>query len=119
MPCGLCNAFDSKVVGLACAGGVDDLSRLHAEVLRNRARDVYKRQVDALFVHALAHKFQLDADIVEGQLAELAHGVLLASSDHEVLGGLVLQNQPHALDIILGIAPVEQAGQIAEIERCV
>ena len=38
MPRSLCNALDSKVVGLTCAGGVDDLSRLHAEALRNGTR---------------------------------------------------------------------------------
>ena len=72
--------------------------------------------VDALLVHALADKFQLDAHIVEGQLAELADGVLLTGGDDEVLGLVVLQNQPHALDVVPGIAPVAQAGQVAQIQ---
>ena len=72
--------------------------------------------VDALFVHALAGKFQLDAGIVEGQLAELPHAMLLAGGNDKILRLVVLQDQPHALDIILGVAPVPQAGQVAQIQ---
>ncbi len=53
---------------------------------------------------------------MEGQLAELTHGVLLTGGDDEILRLVVLQNQPHALHIVLGIAPVAQAGQVAQVE---
>ena len=53
---------------------------------------------------------------MEGQLAEFPDGVLLACGDDEVLGLVVLQNQPHALDVVPGIAPVAQAGQVAQVQ---
>ena len=53
---------------------------------------------------------------MESQRGELTYGVLLAGGDDEVLRCLVLQDQPHALDIVLGVAPVTTAGEVAEIE---
>ena len=53
---------------------------------------------------------------MEGALGELTYGVLLTSSDDEVLGGVVLQHKPHALDIVTGIAPVAQGAEVPEVE---
>ena len=103
-------------LGLAgVAPEVDNVGRA-VEVGADLDNDLAGGLVDALLVHALADKFELDAHIVEGQLAELADGVLLTGGNDEILGRFVLQNQPHALDIILGIAPVAQAGQVAQIQ---
>ena len=54
--------------------------------------------------------------MLEGVVAEVAHGVLHTRGDDEVFGLLVLQHQPHALYIVLGIAPVAQRGEVAEVE---
>ena len=72
--------------------------------------------VNALFLQPFTLEFQLDARIVEGQPAEIPHAVLYAGGDHKILRFLVLQDQPHALHIILGIAPVPQAGQVAQFQ---
>jgi len=53
---------------------------------------------------------------VEGTLGELTYRVLLTSSDDEVLRGVVLQHEPHALDIVTGIAPVAQGTEVPEVE---
>ena len=42
--------------------------------------------------------------------------MLLTSSDDEVLGGVVLQHEPHALDIVTGVAPVAQGAEVPEVE---
>jgi len=42
--------------------------------------------------------------------------VLLARGNYEVFGVLVLQNQPHALHIILGISPVAQRRKVPQVE---
>ena len=57
------------------------------------------------------------ADLAEGQLDELAHRVGLAGRQHVVVGLVLLQDQPHALDIVAGMAPVALGVEIAEIEH--
>ena len=42
--------------------------------------------------------------------------MLLAGGDDEVLRLLLLQNQPHALDVILGIAPVPEGIHVAQLQ---
>ena len=54
--------------------------------------------------------------MLEGKVGELADAVLHTGGDDEVLGLVVLQNQPHALHIVLGIAPVAQGVEVAQIE---
>ena len=73
-------------------------------------------RVDALLVDAFAFPAQLDADMMEGQGAELADGVVLARSDDEVLRLLLLQDEPHALHVVLGVAPVAEGVEVAEVE---
>ena len=53
---------------------------------------------------------------MECQLTELAHRVLHTSSDYEVLGSLVLQDEPHTLHVVLGISPVAQRREVAQIQ---
>ena len=52
----------------------------------------------------------------EGQEAEISHAVLHTGGDDEVLGLLLLQDKPHALDVILCIAPVTETGQVAKVQ---
>ena len=61
---------------------------------------------DTFLIGTFATELQGDTHLFERQVAELAHRVLLACSYHEVLWRLVLQYQPHALHIVLGISPV-------------
>ena len=64
--------------------------------------------VYSLLVQTLALELQLDACMLEGIVAELPHTVLHACGNHKVLGLLLLQDEPHALYIVLGISPVTQ-----------
>ena len=47
-------------------------------------------------------------------MRELADGMGFAGSEHEVVGDLVLENAPHALDIVAGMAPVAPGVEIAD-----
>ena len=42
--------------------------------------------------------------------------MVLAGGDDKIIGLRLLQDEPHALDIVLGIAPVAQGVEIAQIE---
>ncbi|CDD83991.1 uncharacterized protein BN666_00512 [Bacteroides sp. CAG:462] len=53
---------------------------------------------------------------MECQGTELTHGMHLTGCNDKVLGSLVLENQPHALHIVLGIAPVAACVEVAQIE---
>ena len=72
--------------------------------------------VDALLVGTFAFELQFDAYALEGVVAELADRVLNAGGDDEVLGLLLLQDEPHALHVVLGVAPVAQAAEVAQEE---
>src|SRR5277367_898475 len=52
----------------------------------------------------------------EGGLAELADGVGLIGGEDEVVGFVVLEDAPHALDVLLGVAPVALGVEVAEEE---
>ncbi len=72
--------------------------------------------VDTLLVNTLALPFELDAHVMEGQCGEVAHCVILARSNHEVIGLRLLQDEPHALHVVLGVTPVAQGVEVAQIE---
>ena len=52
----------------------------------------------------------------KGQGGKLPHRVLYAGSDDEILRPLVLEHQPHALHIVLCVAPVPFAVQVPQLE---
>ena len=54
--------------------------------------------------------------MMEGQRAELAHGVVFACGNHEIVGLGLLQDEPHALDVVAGITPVAQGVEVTQIE---
>ena len=56
----------------------------------------------------------VEADVAEGELAELADRVGLAGGDHVVVGLVLLQHQPHGLDVVAGEAPVALGVEVAE-----
>ena len=59
-----------------------------------------------------------EGDAVGGKslLGEIADGVLDAGGDNEILGFVLLHDQPHALDVVLGIAPVTEGVHIAQFQ---
>src|SRR5919108_1964390 len=54
--------------------------------------------------------------VLERDPDEVANTVGLAGRDHEVFGLLLLEHQPHRLDVVLGVAPVTFGVEIAEQE---
>src|SRR5918994_478912 len=48
----------------------------------------------------------VEAHPPERQLAELTHRVGLAGGDHVVVGLILLEHEPHRLDVVAGVAPV-------------
>ena len=71
---------------------------------------------DTLFVDAFAFPAKLNAGVVEGQGGKFADGMLDAGGDHEVFRLVVLKDEPHTLHIVLGIAPVAEGVEVAEVE---
>ena len=56
------------------------------------------------------------ADVGKGPLDEFAHRVRLAGRQHVIVGLVLLQDQPHAFDIVARMAPVALGVEIAEIK---
>ena len=50
----------------------------------------------------------------EGDLAELAHRVRRVGGDDVVAGLVLLEHQPHRLDVVAGEAPVALGVEVAE-----
>ena len=72
--------------------------------------------IDTLLVDTFSFPTEFYAYLLECQRTELANRVVLAGSDNEIFGRLMLQDKPHALDIVFGIAPVAQRIEISQIE---
>ena len=71
---------------------------------------------DSGLVDPLAMELQLHPGAPERMVGELPHAVLHSRGDDEVLGPVVLEDKPHALDVVLGVAPVTERAQVAEVE---
>ena len=56
------------------------------------------------------------ADLAERQLDELTYRMGLAGRQHVVVGLLLLEDAPHALDIVAGVTPVALGVEVAEIK---
>ncbi len=54
--------------------------------------------------------------MAEGQLAEPTDGDHLARRDHVVVGLVLLEHEPHRLDVVAGVAPVALRVEVAEVE---
>ena len=104
--------------GLSLGGVAQKLFHLGgAEEARvNLHKHLTRCSVDALLIHAFPFPTQVDADMMESQRAELTHGVVLARGDDEILGLLLLEDEPHALHVVLGIAPVAEGVEVTEVE---
>src|SRR5258708_15133894 len=69
-----------------------------------------------LLVVALSMPHDGPPDLMEGELDKLAHGVRLASRQDIVVRMLLLQDAPHAFDIVACMTPVAPGVEIAEKE---
>ena len=58
----------------------------------------------------------VEADMLEGEAAEVADAGGDAGCDHVVVGVLLLQHEVHGLDVVAGVAPVAGAVEVAERE---
>src|ERR687893_3087684 len=56
----------------------------------------------------------VEAHALERELAELPHRVGLAGGDDVVVGRVLLQHQPHGLDVVARVAPVALGVEVAE-----
>ena len=59
---------------------------------------------------------RLEAGVRESEVGEFLHGVLLPCRDHVVVGLLLLEHQPHRLDVVACEAPVSLGVEVAEAE---
>src|SRR4051794_14782977 len=72
--------------------------------------------IDADFFDALAAPFDGAANFRECQFDEFANRAGLSRRQHEIVGGVGLQDHMHALDIVPGMTPVALGFEVAEIE---
>src|SRR5262249_12663020 len=72
--------------------------------------------IEPALLLALAAPLDAPPDMVEGDLDELAHRMALAGGEHVVVGLVLLEHQPHALDIVARMPPVAPGIEVAEIE---
>ena len=68
---------------------------------------VFKATVEAMVPCSMLAKTEGNGEQQEAAVMEKRR-----YSDDEVFRGLVLQDQPHALDIVFGISPVTQRGEV-------
>src|SRR5918996_1760094 len=82
------------------------LARVADQVLHLRGAEEARVDPDVLV--------GIEPDVLEGDPHEVADRVGLACGDHEVVRLVLLEHQPHGLDIVLGIAPVALGVEVAE-----
>ena len=56
----------------------------------------------------------VETDVPEREADEILDRVRLAAREHVVAGLVLLQHQPLAADVVVGVAPVTSRGQVAE-----
>src|SRR6266849_5520788 len=73
-----------------------------------------------LVMAALSPSFSLPADrdpeLLRRRVRKIAHAVLLARSDHEILRPVLLQHQPLRLDVVARVAPVAPRLEISQVQ---
>ena len=62
----------------------------------------------AYLIEAFATELKGNACVLESEVGELTNRVLHACGNDEIFWGLVLEDEPHALNIVLGITPVAE-----------
>jgi len=86
------------------------------EIFRDGDDGLAGGNIDALFVHAFAFPAEFNACVVESEGCKFTDGVLDTGCNHKVFGLVVLQNKPHAFHVVLGVAPVAKAVEVAEVQ---
>src|SRR5579871_2769496 len=72
--------------------------------------------VHALFVAVRAPPGDLDSDLSESVRREIADERRLAGRQHIVVRLVLLQHEPHAADVLAGVAPVAPRAEVAQVE---
>src|ERR1044072_6176603 len=75
--------------------------------------DLGRTVVARVHLDVVAH---LEACVRERDVEEFLHRMGLSGREHEVLRLVGLAHPPHALGVLLGIAPVAGRGEVAEVE---
>src|SRR5204863_7428348 len=82
-----------------------------------RHQDLAAALADAVLVEAVALPLEAAVDLAEGELDEFAHRVGLTGGEHVIVGLLLLQDAPHALDVVTRMAPGALGVEVAEEQR--
>jgi hypothetical protein len=72
--------------------------------------------VPAHFIDAGSAPFQRVVQFLKGPFDEFAHGAGFPGGDHIVVGGVLLQHQPHRADKIPGVAPIAFRVEVPQIQ---
>ena len=94
-------------------GGLRHPSELLARLggVADQVLDLSRAQEARIEAHVLVG---IDPGVLEGDAHQVAHRVRGAGGDHIVLGLVLLEHQPHGLDVVPGIAPVALGVEVAE-----
>ena len=79
-------------------------------------QNIARLPVASAFFHAFSLPFQLYSGLTEGQRAEFPDRVHFPGGDDEILRCVMLENQPHAFHVILGVTPAAQGVQVAQVK---
>jgi len=105
-----------RVLGL-CGGADEEVDLGGAEVALVHADEgAAGGDLDANLVDSLALETNLHIGNLERLIDEVPHGVGLTGGDDEVLGLVLLEHPPHAIDVVARVAPVALGVHVAEVE---
>ena len=82
--------------------------RRSIEIRRDFYQHIASSLVNTFLIGTLALEVQFNTYALESVVTELTNGVLHTGGNHKVLRFWLLQYEPHALHIILGITPVAE-----------
>jgi hypothetical protein len=71
--------------------------------------------IHTLLVDALTDPLESDTNGSEGLLAKLLDGVRLTSGKNKVIGDLLLEHEPHALNVVLCVAPITLGVEVTKV----
>ena len=73
-------------------------------------------RVPALLLDPLPLPHEVDAHLLEGELDELAHRVGFTRRQHVIARPVVVDDAPHAVHVVAGVAPVAPGVQVPEVD---
>src|SRR6266581_4593876 len=86
------------------------------EIARVNGHDAAAFLVVAAFFLSFSLPADREPELLRRRVHKIAHAVLLARSDHEILGPLLLQHQPLRLDVVARVAPVAPRLEISQVQ---